>query len=80
MNKLPTELQYIERSVFLKEFIIQNLWTFELGNQERINFPIWIFVGFEQKERQNSQILNNDAFYRPPVTSAHCIIGTQKIS
>ena len=27
---------------------------------------------------QDSQILANDTFYRPPVTSAQCIIGTEK--
>ena len=37
-----------------------------------------IFVGFQQKERQNSQNLNNDTFYRPPITSVQCNIGTEK--
>ena len=35
-------------------------------------------VGFQQRDRQNSQNLNNDTFYRPPVTSAQCNIGTEK--
>ena len=29
-------------------------------------------------DRQNDQNLNNDTFYRPLVTSAQCIIGTEK--
>ena len=29
-------------------------------------------------EKQNDQNLNNDTFYRMPVTSAQCIIGTEK--
>ena len=74
----PTLLHYIERSVFVKELNTQNLWTFELGTQECINVPIWIFVAFQQSDRQNDQNLNNDTFYRPPVTSAQCIIGTEK--
>ena len=74
----PTLLHYPERSVFMKEVNTQNIWTFELGTQEGINVPIWIFVGFQQNDRQNDQNLNNDTFYRPLVTSAQCIIGTEK--
>ena len=74
----PTLLHCPERSVFVKEVNTQNLWTFELGTQEGIDVPIWIFVAFQQNDRQNDQNLNNDTFYRPPVTSAQCIIGTEK--
>ena len=74
----PTQLNYIERSVFMEEVNTQNLWTFELGTQEGINVPIWIYVAFQQNDRQNDQNLNNDTFYRPLVTSAKCIIGTEK--
>ena len=74
----PILLHYSERSVFMKEVNTQNLWTFELGTQEGINVPIWIFVAFQQNDRQNDQNLNNDTFYRPLVTSAQCIIGTEK--
>ena len=74
----PTLLHYPERSVFMKEVNTQNLWTFEIGTQEGINVPIWIFVAFPQNDRQNDQNLNNDTFCRPLVTSAQCIIGTEK--
>ena len=74
----PTLLHYPERSVFMKEVNTQNLRTFELGTQEGINVPIWIFIAFQQNDRQNDQNLNNDTFYRPLVTSAQCIIGTEK--
>ena len=74
----PTLLHYPERSVFMKEVNTQNLWTFELGTQEGINVPIWIFRAFQQNDRQNDQDLNNDTFDRPQVTSAQCIIGTEK--
>ena len=73
-----TQPNYIERSVFMKEVNTQNLWTFELGTQEGINVPIWIFVAFQQNDRQNDQNLNNGTFYRPLVTSAQCILGTEK--
>ena len=74
----PTQLNYIERSVFMKEVNTQSLWSFELGSQEGINTPIWVFIAFQQNDRQNDQNLNNDTFYRPLVTSAQCIIGTEK--
>ena len=74
----PTLPHYVERSVFMKEVNTQNLWIFELGTQEGINIPIWIFVAFQQNDRQNNQNLNNDTSYRPLVTSAQCIIGTEK--
>ena len=78
LSHTPTELHYGERSVFIKEVNIQNLWTYELGQQEGINVPIWINVDFQQRDRQDSQNLNIDTFCRPPVTSAQCIFGTRK--
>ena len=62
----------------MKEVKNQNLWDFELGSQENMNVLIWIIVGFQQRSRQDSQNLNNDTFCRLPVTSAQCIIGTEK--
>ena len=32
-SKTPTELRYVERSVFMKEINNQNLRNFELGSQ-----------------------------------------------
>ena len=61
----------------MKEVYNQNFRTFDLGTQEGKNFPRWIFVGFQEKDRQDSQKINNDTFSRPPVTSAQCIIGTE---
>ena len=77
INETPTELRYIERSVFMKEVNNQNLWNFELGSQESMNVPLWIILGFQQRDRQDSQNLNN-IFCRLPVVSAQCIIGTEK--
>ena len=78
MNKTPTQIQYPERSVFLKEVNTQIFWTFELGTQEGINIPTWIFVGFQQNDRQHDQNLNNDTFVRLPVISAQVVIGTER--
>ena len=58
----------------------QNLWNFELGRQESMNVPLWIIIGFQQQDRQDSQKLNIDiffSFFRLPVTSSQCITGTE---
>ena len=62
----------------MKEVYNQNLWNFELGSSESMNVSIWIIIGFQQRERQDSQNLNNDTFCRLPVVSAQGIIGTEK--
>ena len=48
VDKTPTELQFIEKFVSMKEVNTQNLWTSELGTPEGINVPIWITIGFQQ--------------------------------
>ena len=78
LNKTPTELRYIERSIFVKEFGNQNIWNFELGSQESMNVPIWIIIRFQQQDGQDSQNWNNDIFFRLRVISAQCVIGTEK--
>ena len=78
LNKTPTQINYPERSVFMKEVNTQNFWTFELGTQEGINIPTWIFVGFQQNDRQHNQNLNDDTFVRLPVISAQVVIGTER--
>ena len=62
----------------MEEVNTQNLGTFELGTQEGINVPTRIIVGFQQRDWQDSQNLNDDTFYRSQLTSAQCIIGTGK--
>ena len=78
LNKTPTEIKYPERSVFMKQVNTQNFWTFELGTQEDINIPTWIFVVFQPNDRQHDQNLNNDTFVRLPVISAQVVIGTER--
>ena len=34
LSKTPTELQYVERSVSMKEVNTQRLWSFELGTRK----------------------------------------------
>ena len=54
------------------------MWSFQFGTQEGINVPIWIYVVFQQSDRQRNQNLNNDTFCGLPGTSAQRIIGTEK--
>ena len=61
----------------MKRVNTQTLWTFEIGTQEGINVPIWINVGFQRRDRQDSQNLNTDKFYRLPVTSTQCVFETE---
>ena len=49
-----------------------------MGTQEGINIPSWIFVAFQQNDRQHDQNLNNDTFFRLPVLSAQVVIGTER--
>ena len=49
-----------------------------MGTQEGINVPIWIYVVFQQRDRQNDQNLNNDTFVRLPVISAQVVIVTER--
>ena len=78
IKKMATQLQYPEKSVFMKEVNTQNFWTFELGTQEGNNITVWKNVVFQQNDRQHDQNLNNDTFCRLPVTSAQCIIGNER--
>ena len=78
VDKTPTQIRYPERSVFMKEVNTQNFWTFELRTQEGINIPSWIFTVFRQTDREHDQNINNDTFCKLPVTSAQCILGTEK--
>ena len=62
----------------MEEVNNQILWNFGLGSQESMNVPIWITIGFQERDRQDSQNLHIDTFCRLPVTSCQCIIATEK--
>ena len=49
-----------------------------MGSQERMKDPTWIIIGFQQRDGEDSQKLNNHTFCRLPVTSAQAIIATEK--
>ena len=62
----------------MKEVNTQNLWSFELGAHQNMNVPVRVIIGFQQRERQDSQKIANDTFCRLTITSAQCIISTVK--
>ena len=41
--------------------------------------PMWIIIGCQQRDGQDSQNLINGTFCRLPVTNAQCFIGTEKL-
>ena len=43
-SKIPTELQCVERSIFMQEVSTKNYRSLELGTPEGMNVPIWISV------------------------------------
>ena len=75
LSKTSTELRYIGRSVFMEKANNQNLGNFELSSQESMTVPFRINIGFQQREKEDSQNLNIDAFCRLPVTSAQKKMG-----
>ena len=77
-DKIPTKLRYVERSVLMKEVNTQNLWKFGIGAHENRNVPIWIIVGFQQRDGPDSQVSANNIFCRLLITSAQCNISTEK--
>ena len=62
----------------MEEVNTQKLCNFKLGTQEGIELPIWIFVSFQQIDRQDSQNLHNNSPHKPTVSSAHVVIGTER--
>ena len=78
LSETPTQLRYVEGSVFMKGVNNRNLRNFELGSRENMNVPIWINIRFQQLDIQDSQNLKNDTFCGLPDTSCQCIIGTEK--
>ena len=62
----------------MKEVTTKNNRTFELGVGDGSDIPIYVTVGFMQRDQFNQQHQNTDTFYRPSVVNAQCIIGSEK--
>ena len=55
-----SKFQYVGRNFFMKKANSRNLWTVELRTKKGKIIPTWVFVGFQQEDRQGSQNVNND--------------------
>ena len=81
LNKDPTELYYTERSVFRKDVNTNNNWTFELGNsggEAAQSTPTFVIVGFQARNKIDSQTHNNATFDMLPISNAVCKIRSEK--
>ena len=63
----------------MKDVTTENNWTFQLGVGDGIDIPIYLIVGFMQRDQFNQQHQNNDTFCRSSVVNPLCIIGSEKI-
>ena len=70
LNKDPTELYYMERNVFRTDVNTDNNWTFDLGST-----PTFVRVGFQAKNKVNSQTHDNAIFDRLPILKTVCKTG-----
>ena len=77
LDKVPTEIYYMERIVFRKDVNTNNNWTFELGSSGE-STPSFIIVGFQARNKIDSQTQDNAIFDRLPVSTAVCKIGSEK--
>ena len=77
LNEDPTELFYTERTVFRKDVNNKNNWTFELGNRGE-STPTFVIVGFQARNKIDSQKHDNATFDRLSVSNAVCKLGSEK--
>ena len=77
LDKDPTEIYYMERIVFRKDVNTNNNWTFELGNSGE-STPTFVIVGFQVRNKIDSQTHDNAIFDRLPISNAVCKIGSEK--
>ena len=77
LDKDPTETFYTERTVFRKDVNTNNSWTIELGNSGE-STPTYVVVGFQARNKIDSQTHDNAIFDRLPVSNAVCKIGSEK--
>ena len=81
LNQDPTELSYTERIIFTKDVNTNSNWTFELGNaggSSGESCPTFVIVGFQARNKIDSQVHVNAVFDRLPISNAVCKIGSEK--
>ena len=79
VSKAPTYLTYIKSSCHMKDVTAENNWTFELGVGDGVDIPIYVIVGFMQRDQFNEQHQRNDSFYSSSVVNAQRISSSEKL-
>ena len=77
LKKFPTELFYTGRVVFREDVNTNKNWTFDLGNSAE-STPTFLVVGFQAREKIDSQIHDNAISDRLPISKAVWKIGLEK--
>ena len=62
----------------MKDVTTENNWVFKLSVGEGIDIPIYVVVGFMQRDQFNQQHQNKDTFCRPSVVNAQRIKDGEK--
>ena len=75
--KDPAELYYMERTVFTKDENTNNTWTFELGSYGK-SPPTFVIVGFQDRNKIDSQTHDKEISDRLPISNAVCNMGSGK--
>ena len=73
LDKDLTETFYTERTVLRKDVNTNNSWRFELGNSGK-STQTYVVVGFQARNKIDSQTHDNAIFDRSPVSNAVCKI------
>ena len=79
LNKDPTDLYYTERTVFREDVNTNNNLTFELGNSGE-STQTFVIVGFQARNKIDSQTHDNAVFDQIPISNVVCKIGSEKYS
>ena len=62
VSRAVTELNFLNISSYPKDVTTENKRTFEHGRKSGINIPIYIIVGYMQRDQFNQQQQNIDTF------------------
>ena len=77
VSETATESSYINGSSYMKDVTTENSWTFELSVGDGIDIPIYVIVGFMQRDHFNRKHQKNVAFYGPSVVISQIISGSE---
>ena len=77
-SKIRTKLQYVEKNIFLKAYVLEIYGDLsQIPKEERL-FLYGFFRVSTKKNNRDSQNSNIDTFYRPPLTCAQYFVGIEK--